>query len=331
MMICPKWLTLYLLLLVFLIGGSLSGQAQEFKSKVHSQTAVLPNSSDQFSSWKEVSPEGEGFSIKFPGEPRIKEMIGTIEVSKGKLLRLLQFDGGSLFYQITYCSISPEEARQAQSKLKGEVTTEDAAKIKDKLGSEMLDKRSLTVEGYPAKDIINAGPTKGYGRSLTLATNTHIYVLALGAMTLEAVRSKEAEYFLNSFKLTDRRSADSTHSPTFTSLEGGFTISLPEKPSVQSSQSTGPAGGGLEVHVFGWETPLGEFSIMYMDTAKNLEDLSLSKALLAKARDDALKKENGKLLGEKDISLAGHVGREFKIGASNGIFIDRVGLTQEPS
>ena len=113
---------------------------------------------------------------------------------------------------------------------------------------------------------------------------------------------------------------------TFTSAEGGFTIALPQKP---TEQRTEPVGDGkLKFHVFHWTTPSGEYTVDYIDTTRLLEDPKISKVILDNARDGGIKKENGKLLGERDLNLDGHVGREFKIEASDGVFIDRVYLVK---
>ena len=114
---------------------------------------------------------------------------------------------------------------------------------------------------------------------------------------------------------------------TFTSVEGGFTVALPEKP---TEQRTEPVGDGkLKFHVFHWTTSLAEYTIDYLDTTRLLEDPKISKVILDDARDEGIKKENGKLLGERDLDLDGHVGREFKIAVSDGIFIERVYLVKQ--
>ena len=125
-----------------------------------------------------------------------------------------------------------------------------------------------------------------------------------------------------------RTTISKTDSPqTFTSVEGGFTIELPAKP---TEQRTEPVGDGkLKFHVFHWTTSSGEYTVDYIDTTRALEDPKISKAILDDARDEGVKKENGKLSGERDLNLDGHVGREFRIAVSDGIFIDRVYLVKQ--
>jgi hypothetical protein len=125
-----------------------------------------------------------------------------------------------------------------------------------------------------------------------------------------------------------RTTKSQTDSPqTFTSAEGGFTIALPAKP---TEQRTEPVGDGkLKFHVFHWTTSSGDYTVDYIDTTRPLEDPKISKAVLDDARNEGVKKENGKLLGERDLNLDGHVGREFKIAVPDGVFIDRVYLVRQ--
>lgn len=117
-------------------------------------------------------------------------------------------------------------------------------------------------------------------------------------------------------------------SETFTSAEGNFTVSLPAKPAQQFTQ---PIEGNESVilHMFAWEISLVQYSIGYLDMAIDLEEPTFSKTLLDQLRDGEVKKENGKLLAEKEVELDGHVGREFKIEAADGLFIDRIYLVKK--
>ncbi len=98
---------------------------------------------------------------------------------------------------------------------------------------------------------------------------------------------------------------------TFSSKEGGFTLSLPGKPKEQR-QPVGTAGGSVTAIMYFTEVGSTAFGVGYGDypgSAANVDP----QAVLKGARDGAAKNVNGTVVSEKPIELAGHPGLEIAV------------------
>jgi hypothetical protein len=111
---------------------------------------------------------------------------------------------------------------------------------------------------------------------------------------------------------------------TFTSLEGRFTISLPQQISGYSPQSANTPNGRMEGSMFNWRTALGTFIVGYVQRPDVIE--SMGKKALDLLRGAAMTGLEGRLTNETDISLEGHPGRQLKIEFSDGFNIIRIFL-----
>lgn len=151
---------------------------------------------NRFSSWRDVSPEGSVFSIRFPREPRYEQQPRE----GGVTLHKLTSNGRNATFGIVFYSVSPAQAREMQSRFR----EHDAANHQRQLGDRLLSQRTLAVGGYPALELSTEVPRYGFTRTRTVATDTHIYILTAWATRAERLRSAEVEYFLDSFALVNR-------------------------------------------------------------------------------------------------------------------------------
>ena len=106
-----------------------------------------------------------------------------------------------------------------------------------------------------------------------------------------------------------------------TSREGGFSVSLPGKPT-ESKQRVMTATGNLDVHLFIVETKDdAAYVVSYCDLpAADLKGGTADKRL-DHARDGAVDKARGKLRTEKKITIAGYPGRELVIETDKEVVI----------
>jgi hypothetical protein len=98
---------------------------------------------------------------------------------------------------------------------------------------------------------------------------------------------------------------------TFSSKEGGFTLSLPGKPQEQR-QPVGTAAGSVNAIMYIAEVGGTAFGVGYGDypgSAVNVDP----QAVLKGARDGAAKNVNGTVVTEKPIELAGYPGLEIVV------------------
>src|SRR6185369_15346002 len=104
----------------------------------------------------------------------------------------------------------------------------------------------------------------------------------------------------------------------FKSVQGRFSVALPGNPKEEvSTQDT--KIGKLTTHYFDLETDLGHYLLTYVDVPKAPTAPEDIKAALDGARDQALS-SGARLLLEKDISVAGVVGRELLV-EQNGLIL----------
>ncbi|HJQ33954.1 MAG TPA: hypothetical protein VJ866_17365 [Pyrinomonadaceae bacterium] len=118
-----------------------------------------------------------------------------------------------------------------------------------------------------------------------------------------------------------RKGPDST--PLFVSLQGRFSVSLPEKVSGYSAISADMPEGRIEGDTFKWRTADGSFEVTYVD----LPNVLATKAVFDRSRDNKLVLNRGaKLTGEKDLTLEGNAGRETRFETADGTLIVRTYL-----
>lgn len=118
-----------------------------------------------------------------------------------------------------------------------------------------------------------------------------------------------------------RKGPDST--PLFVSLQGRFSVSLPEQVSGYSAISADVPEGRVEGDTFKWRTADGSFEVTYMD----LPNALATKAVFDRSRDNQLVLNRGaKLTGEKDLALEGSAGRETRFETTEGTLVVRAYL-----
>lgn len=318
----------YALFLIILIGNITLCLAQTNKSA--DEPPPRPDGEFNPTSWKEYSSAEGRFSILFPGIP--KEGLQSVDVQGGQFKVHIHNLKAYAEYGVIYADYpipvgDPHVAKQVlDNGAKG-----GAAEVK----AEVLSMTEISIDGYPGRLLRERLPNGSILKAKMYLVGQRLYQIAVTMPKAETspdrgkAFEKFADKFLDSFTLKNETSASSIDSQIFTSVEGGFTIALPQKPTKQLSQPIAAGNGSLQFHILNWATALGEYTVGYMDMPRLLEDPKISKSILDNARDSGIKKENGKLLGERDLNLDGHVGREFKIEASDGIFIDRVYLVKQ--
>lgn len=110
----------------------------------------------------------------------------------------------------------------------------------------------------------------------------------------------------------------------YVSREGGFTVRVPKPPSYQTSEAS-TAVGSITVHTFVIEHGQMVYAVMYNDIPGNLPDVPEA---LADGRDGTLATagEGAELVYEKDISIDGNPGLEFRINVPDpaGVYTARM-------
>jgi hypothetical protein len=116
---------------------------------------------------------------------------------------------------------------------------------------------------------------------------------------------------------------------TFVSLQGRFSIALPQQQHGFRGISIPTPAGKATGDSYEWRMKEGAFNAGYVDAAQPLDDPETSKRVFASVREglEQLGKETGgKLVSEKQIEVNKHQGRELKFEFFSGVLIYRVYL-----
>ncbi len=115
--------------------------------------------------------------------------------------------------------------------------------------------------------------------------------------------------------------SDPTNFATFVPYENtqyGFSAMLPGQP-VYEEQEIPTLIGPIKAHKFGAGEGITQYMLVVSDYPPELMKLSDAKTLLEGARDGAVGNTGGKLLEDKEITVDGHPGRQFKLEIPPGL------------
>lgn len=116
---------------------------------------------------------------------------------------------------------------------------------------------------------------------------------------------------------------------TFVSLQGGFSLALPQNVHgfrrVSIPTPSGPGAGDS----YQWNMKEGSFTAAYAEAAEPLDDPETSKRIFARMHDSVegfASSHNGKVVSEKPIELDKHAGVELRFEFPNEFMIQRIYL-----
>ena len=172
------------------------------------------------------------------------------------------------------------------------------------VGGKVLKDKEITLgmDKVPGRDIVIEKPDLHYRARIFLAGKRLYQVIVVGSRA--AVTAKDADQYLDSFKITALALADppKLKFQTVTSKEGRFTVSMPGKPKETTQEADNP-GGKVRIRVFTVELSKDlAYMIMYNDFS--VPALAAGPQTILKAgRDGGVSSLQGKLLQDKEISL----------------------------
>jgi hypothetical protein len=114
---------------------------------------------------------------------------------------------------------------------------------------------------------------------------------------------------------------------TFVSLDGKFSIRLPERAYGFGSLSIPTPRGEAKGDLYDWKTREGRFFAGYADSTQPVDDPEISKRLFAHVRDEMEKTWGAsgiKLVLEQPIEFDKHPGMELRFEGPNGFLVRRI-------
>lgn len=173
----------------------LNGYTSHAQCRSHNRQAAPAN---EFPSWKEISPEGGGFSISFPAPPTQTKSEVSGGVIKHRLVihhKLNRERRGGVGFQVDYWQLvgSAQEARS-------QISDETISGYIKALNAKLLSDKKVDVGGYACREVIYKG-LEPYVRTLYLVTDTHVYLVTVTTLSEQDIHSAPVEHFFKSFKL----------------------------------------------------------------------------------------------------------------------------------
>lgn len=149
---------------------------------------------DALAGWKTVSPKGAGFQIAMPGEPETsKRKIGTKAGYFDVFMWVAQGKNDTAFVA-SYCDFPDAELKKNPIEKRLDQARDGAVKsARGKLKSE----KAIRLANHPGRDLVIEKDGKVIVRTRIYAVGGRLFQV----MTLGPVAPKEAEGFLNSFRL----------------------------------------------------------------------------------------------------------------------------------
>jgi hypothetical protein len=155
--------------------------------------AARLSAADEKEKWIKVAPDGGGFEILFPSEPK----KSALKDDDGAQLTVTLGNKGA--FNILYSKLDVDIKDKDEVKERLDACRDGAVKqVKGKLVTE---KNVLFAGKYPARDIEVAGPKPLVGRVRIILTGTMLYAVMVAGTTNEFLDSKEAKMFVDSFKV----------------------------------------------------------------------------------------------------------------------------------
>jgi hypothetical protein len=156
-------------------------------------------SADDPPTWKEFASTAGGFKVLIPGTPKQYTLDAESDFGKG-VLHMNTVQAGKTMYGANYCDF-PAGIRMVPLKKVYDSSRDGAvANLEGKLASE----KDIKLGEHPGREIrIDLAGGKQLFRVRVYLVNQRLYqVVVMG--TKEAATSKEADKFLDSFKLASR-------------------------------------------------------------------------------------------------------------------------------
>jgi len=141
------------------------------------------------------------FTIEMPGEP--KEQINKIDTALGPIdLHLFVFSPDpNIVYIASYADYPEDVIKKSDSEKMLNGARDGAVKnINGKLDRE----KKITIDKHPGRDI-SIVADQAMARVRMYLVDARLYQVILVSTSKESVTSKDAEKFLDSFKLADKR------------------------------------------------------------------------------------------------------------------------------
>ena len=153
-------------------------------------------------------------------------------------------------------------------------------------------------------------------------SSQRLVCLAFGVVLTLALTTGCAPLFAQGFSVENKSAPSVVGAGTFVSLEGKFTIALPQGIHGFRPLSVNTAAGRASGDAYTWTMKEGSFIAGYVDASQPLDGPEMSKQVFESVRkgmDAWARSQNGKLIAQRQIDFAGHPAFEVKLELPAGL------------
>jgi hypothetical protein len=275
------------------------------------------------SAWKSYrSPEGR-YTVLFPGIPvekreTVKTTVGPLEWT----CRTVSL--GSLWEYSVSESPMPEMLVQRFDARIAAIAFEKAKRgflrrIKGTLTAE----HEVALTGHPGREWRCVVPATAKREELVVIVRTYLIGTYFTTVAYQAPRSKfsttDGAAFVDSFQASEPRVPDRQDLDwrVYASAEGGYRASFPGPPAASRLISETTSGPVPVIHHSVVREPYLDFRVCYNDMPGG--GRGDPEAAYSVARDQAIRRHEGRLLGERPVVVQGIQGREIQIAVPDSI------------
>jgi hypothetical protein len=148
--------------------------------------------------FKEFAPKGAGFSVMMPGEP--KEQKKSVKTPAGDVEITMNVAEPAANYTFVIAHTDYPEAALKNSSEDQRLDAYRDAAVREVKGK-IINEKKIKLAKFPGRDVVIELSPKGQLHARFYVVDNRLYQLTVGG-TKEQASSKDAEKFLDSFKLT---------------------------------------------------------------------------------------------------------------------------------
>ncbi|MES2732807.1 MAG: TraB/GumN family protein [Bacteroidota bacterium] len=261
--------------------------------------------------WQTFAPEEGAYTVDMPGKPYPYE----INERAGIAMQVLPDLGtGMVYYAFSVTAGANGDAQNKEKQLKEMIN-----RMAKRPGMKMLSERSITFQGHPGRelDMISLSEAQ-YIKCRVYMRDSQVYMLMAGGKK-EQMSTAVATRFFDSFHFTDFKIRGWKE---FVSREGSFSFQTPGIVKTNVTESENESTGTVHLHTFAStdEAKGNAYAISFINFPPGFI-IKQEKTYMDELIQSTVKRVNGVLDKEENISVQGYPGRDFQISIPDNDFL----------
>ncbi len=268
------------------------------------------------------SPEGR-YTVLFPGIPA--ERRGTVKTTVGPLEwidRTVSL-GDSWEYRVSESPVPEVLVQRFDARIAATAFENAKRGFLLKLKGSLTAEHEVALSGHAGREWRCVVPATALREELVVIVRTYLIGSYYTTVVYEAPRSRfsteDGAAFIDSFQVAQPRVPEGREFDwrVYASAEGGYKASFPGPPAASRLISDTAAGPVPVIHHSVARDPYLDFRVCYNDMPGG--GTGDPQAAYSAARDRALRRHEGRLIGERPVVVQGVQGREIQIAVADSL------------